>query len=258
MRHGRITRRRWSTAAVFGLLPAALVFIQAWRCAGVIDCCRGQPWSKTPNCTISSKPTRRISWSRSKVGSKLLRPVRHRGGSAARRGLSAEQIPVLVVEDREGHHFDTVVPKVDLPTVGCLLAQVLAPDALLCTDGAGVYRAMARQFELAHESVNVTAGQQVCQQIFHVQQVNAYDSRLKQWIRRFNGVATHYLPNYLGWRRLIECCARKITPEILLRHAVAYNQRTSRTVTTVKAAHGRLYCCQKGLVGSSTDGDGSG
>jgi hypothetical protein len=97
---------------------------------------------------------------------------------------------------------------------------VLAPDALLCSDGAGVYRATAHQFSLAHESVNVTAGQYVRQQVFHVQHVNAYDSRLKQWIRRFNGVATHYLPNYLGWRRLIERCAGKLTPEIFLRHAI--------------------------------------
>jgi hypothetical protein len=85
---------------------------------------------------------------------------------------------------------------------------------------SGVYRATARQFELAHESVNVTAGQYVRQQIFHVQHVNAYDSRLKQWIRHFNGVATHYLPNYLGWRRLIERCAGELTPEIFLLHAI--------------------------------------
>lgn len=150
----------------------------------------------------------------------LPRPARHRGGSAAKRGLSAEQIPVLVVEDREGHHFDAVVPKVDLPTISSLLAQVLAPDALLCSDGASVYRGTARQFGLAHESVNVRAGQHVHQQIFHVQHVNAYDSRLKRWIRRFNGVATYYLPNYLGWRRLIERCAGSLTPELLLRHAV--------------------------------------
>jgi len=150
----------------------------------------------------------------------LPRPARHRGGAAAKRGLSAEQIPVLVVEDRQGHHFDAVVPKVDLHTMGPLLAQVLAPDALLCTDGASVYRATARQFNLAHESINVSAGQHVRQQVFHVQNVNAYDSRLKQWIRRFNGVATRYLPNYLGWHRLIERCAENLTPEILLRHAI--------------------------------------
>ena len=68
--------------------------------------------------------------------------------------------------------------------------------------------------------LHVTAGQHVRQQVFHVQHVNAYASRLKQWIRRFNGVATTYLPNYLGWRRLIEHCAGQLTPETLLRHSV--------------------------------------
>jgi hypothetical protein len=29
--------------------------------------------------------------------------------------------------------------------------------------------------------------------------VNAYHSRLKRWIRPFNGVSTKYLPNYLVW-----------------------------------------------------------
>jgi hypothetical protein len=33
---------------------------------------------------------------------------------------------------------------------------------------------------------------------FHIQNVNAYDSRLKEWIRRFHGVATKYLENYVG------------------------------------------------------------
>ena len=28
--------------------------------------------------------------------------------------------------------------------------------------------------------------------------INAYISRLKDWLRRFKGVATHYLPSYLG------------------------------------------------------------
>ncbi len=55
---------------------------------------------------------------------------------------------------------------------------MLAPDALFCSDGAGVYRGTARQFGLAHESINVTAGQHVRQQFFHVQHVNAYDAKL--------------------------------------------------------------------------------
>jgi hypothetical protein len=39
---------------------------------------------------------------------------------------------------------------------------------------------------------------------FHIQNVNAYHSRLKVWIVRFHGIATKYLVNYLGWRRMLE------------------------------------------------------
>lgn len=55
-----------------------------------------------------------------------------------------------------------------------------------------------------HRPVNLSAGIRVVAGVYHVQNVNAYDSRLKEWMRHFHGVATHYLPNYLGWRRLIE------------------------------------------------------
>ena len=33
--------------------------------------------------------------------------------------------------------------------------------------------------------------------VYHLQNVNAYDSRLKNWMGRFHGVATKYLENYL-------------------------------------------------------------
>jgi hypothetical protein len=32
----------------------------------------------------------------------------------------------------------------------------------------------------------------------HINNVNAYHSRLKQWLTRFNAVATKNLPSYLG------------------------------------------------------------
>jgi hypothetical protein len=47
----------------------------------------------------------------------------------------------------------------------------------------------------------------------HINNVNAYHSRLKEWIRRFHGVATRNLPNYLGWRRALEASAEPIDPE---------------------------------------------
>ena len=38
---------------------------------------------------------------------------------------------------------------------------------------------------------------------FHVQHINAYHSVLKTWIRRFNGVSTKYLNNYLVWHNFV-------------------------------------------------------
>lgn len=39
---------------------------------------------------------------------------------------------------------------------------------------------------------------------WHIQNVNAYHSRLKTGVRRFYGVATYYLENYLGWFRALD------------------------------------------------------
>ncbi len=40
--------------------------------------------------------------------------------------------------------------------------------------------------------------------VFHIQNVNAYHSRLKGWMTRFHGVATKYLDHYLGWHRYMD------------------------------------------------------
>jgi hypothetical protein len=47
----------------------------------------------------------------------------------------------------------------------------------------------------------------------HIQNVNAYHSRLKTWMRRVNGVATKYLASYLGWRRLLEHESDDVSPQ---------------------------------------------
>jgi len=51
--------------------------------------------------------------------------------------------------------------------------------------------------------------------------VNAYHGRLRQWLARFHGVASRYLPSYLGWRRALDG-GRVRTVEQLLRMAVGF------------------------------------
>ena len=51
---------------------------------------------------------------------------------------------------------------------------------------------------------------------FHVQNVSAYHRRLRGWMERFHGVATFYLPNYLGWRRALDTHRLNTPVDLLL------------------------------------------
>ena len=98
------------------------------------------------------------------------------------------------------------------------LLPVLDTDVLLVTDAHAAYRAFARAAGISHESVNLRAGERVRGAV-HVQNVNAYHRRFRLWLARFHGVASHYLPNYLGWRWGLDG-ARIATPERFLRAAI--------------------------------------
>jgi hypothetical protein len=131
------------------------------------------------------------------------RPSRKRGGKAAKRGLSHEQVPVLVARDRAGVTMDCVLKAMDMTTLSAALKPFLSKDVVLCTDGSPALAAAARHLGVEHHAVNLSAGVRV-DGAWHVQNVNAYHSRLKGWVYKFRGVATCYLANYLGWFRALD------------------------------------------------------
>lgn len=135
----------------------------------------------------------------------LDRPARKRGGSASRRGISRELDCILVARDRHGQTIDAVTGRGALTAsqLGRHLLPNLAPQALLVSDSNAAYRAFAARHRIAHEAVNLRAGERVRRGAggaLHVQNVNTYHQRLRQWLAPFHGVASRYLPNYLGWR----------------------------------------------------------
>jgi transposase-like protein len=150
----------------------------------------------------------------------LQRPARKRGGKASKRGISKEQVCILVARDRSGNTVDFVTGRGPVTVIQLTeyLRPVLAPDTLLVTDANKAYQAFARQQGISHQYVNVSAGEHVRGAV-HVQNVNGYHSRFHKWLRSFNGVATRYLPNYLGWLWAIDR-ERIRSPETLLRAAI--------------------------------------
>ncbi len=160
---------------------------------------------------------------KSAKGSKRLvgRAPRKRGTSA-KSGLSGDDYtPVLIVRDRHGATLDQVLPDLEGATFKRVLAPVVAPDALLVSDGRAAYGQFADGAGLLHISLNASAGQRTYGS-YHIQNVNAYISRLKHWLRRFKGVATHYLPSYLGWRRMIEREGEPLSPARCLISAIPH------------------------------------
>jgi len=131
------------------------------------------------------------------------RKARRRGGRANRPGMSAEHDLVLVVRDRAGATFDQIIPELDTAHLAAALQPLLPADTVLCTDGSPALAAAARHIEVEHHAVNVSAGQRSLG-AWHINNVNGYHSRLKNWLRRFNGVASSYLPRYLGWFRALD------------------------------------------------------
>jgi transposase-like protein len=131
------------------------------------------------------------------------RAPRKRGGRAARRGTSREQIPVLVVRDRSGATTDYVLTDTRKAAMKALLKPLLPADAVVCSDGAGAISQAAKELGLEHHAILTTSGRHAVG-AWHIQNVNAYHSRLKTWVRRFYGVATYYLENYLGWFRALD------------------------------------------------------
>jgi transposase-like protein len=132
------------------------------------------------------------------------RTPRKRGGKAKMRGLSKAQVPVLVVRDRSGATLSTHLATDNAETIAGVMSGRLAKDAILCTDGSHTLAAVAKRLDVVHRPVNLAAGVRVLAGIFHVQNVNAFDSRLKGWMDRFHGVATKYLESYLGWFRTLD------------------------------------------------------
>lgn len=134
----------------------------------------------------------------------LVRPARRRGGKAAKRGLSAEQIPVVVARDRSGATFDAVLPRLDAASLEEALGERIPPSTDFCCDGGVAITAFAKRAKLNIRVLPAPGHPRPEEPQFHINNVNAYHGRLKEWMRRFHGVATENLPSYLSWRRTLE------------------------------------------------------
>jgi len=141
-------------------------------------------------------------------------------GLPKKRGVSKEQVSVLVACDRNDHEADYITGfgAVASNWLEENFTKHLNKQVLLISDSAKSFECFCKHKNIEHISLNVSKGVRV-KGIFHIQHVNSYHSMLKNWMMRFHGVATKYLDHYLGWCN--ELKSKHITnPEELLKIAI--------------------------------------
>lgn len=133
------------------------------------------------------------------------RKARKRGGAAKQRGISKEQVCVLVARDRKKSTFSGGVGqgRIVKDRLDKAIGSKLTATNVLCTDAWRAFKTYAQKKGLEHYRFK-SDGKERVKGLYHIQNVNSYHSRLKKWIQRFNGVATKYLEHYLGWFRFLD------------------------------------------------------
>jgi|LGVF01.2.fsa_nt_gb transposase-like protein len=154
---------------------------------------------------------------RSEKGNKnLTRKPRKRGGKASKRGLSKEQVCVFVSRDRNKNTFDRIFDSFTAKNLANEFLNIIDKDALLCSDSKSVFKKFVKENKIIHGVLNSSKGERVKKGIVHIQNVNSYHSKLKNWMTRFNGVATKNLENYLSWYRQLDEFKEELTPLTIL------------------------------------------
>jgi hypothetical protein len=96
-----------------------------------------------------------------------------------------------------------------------VIGSKLTADNILVTDAWRAYKTYASDKGLEHYRLKANGGTHVIKGIYHIQNVNAWHSRLMGWIRPFKGVASKYLDNYLAWFLFVDSHGHESSKQIV-------------------------------------------
>ncbi|MGD2034325.1 MAG: IS1595 family transposase [Bacteroidales bacterium] len=179
----------------------------------------------------------------SKKGQKVRsRRPRKRGGVGSHGGPTRNHIGVVVAIDRSGKMALKATGKCRPSSQDIIEAlgkwvekkRNTKKKTILCTDQYSGYNAFAQKKNLLHKQVPGWDRKWTTKKIYHLQHVNNVHSKLKNWIRQFNGVSSKYLPNYLIYFKIREIIKEYKNQEKML---IKYSLKKERTYLPVNKFH---------------------
>lgn len=151
-----------------------------------------------------------------KGNKKLKNKGRKRGGTSSKRGISDDQVAVIVTADRKGTMDLSVATmgRIEKKDIQNAIGSRISKGSILCTDGHVSYKGFAIDGNLSQIVLRADLKQHVKQGIYHIQNVNSLHNRVKKWIdSTFWGVSTKYLQNYMNWFRIEQVFKKSICAE---------------------------------------------
>ncbi len=124
--------------------------------------------------------------------------------SRKRGGGRIKQVPIFIALDRSGVVSHKVLERNTKENIQAQLTPLLSSGSVLCTDGNLSYKGIADELDIDHKRLIGLDNQRVIDGIYHIQTLNNYMKRWKGWLKRFNGIGTAYIENYLSWFRFME------------------------------------------------------
>ncbi len=123
------------------------------------------------------------------------RKSRKRGKEIKLRGISHEQVCVT------SFWICVCMGRISSADLKRAYNDKIDSQSIICSDSHKSYIQFTKDFALEH--VRIKTGRHK-NGVYHINHVNSLHSNLKEWIRRFKGVATKYLANYLYWFKWLE------------------------------------------------------
>jgi hypothetical protein len=105
--------------------------------------------------------------------------------------------------DRDRLTTTPIIDEFDVESILQNMQTTIAKDALYVSEGKTVIKEFSKQKKLNHVTTNSSFKEDETEFI-HTKNINKYNDQLKYWMKRFRGVATKYLHNYLSWYRELD------------------------------------------------------
>ena len=145
------------------------------------------------------------------------REAHKRGHEVHRAGLNHDKVCITVAVNGKGLSVaaPTNTAKPSSEEIKSFLGKHILEGSVLCTDSNRAYKKLVKEKNLDHVVFNVKKKEYTRGQ-YGVQRVNNYHNRLKQFLRRFNGVSSKYLSNYLVWNNFLNYAKESVGEKLRL------------------------------------------